>query len=184
MIRYLAMVAMIVVAAGLAWQQSHRPPRAVDQSSEMALQQWPHITPAQVQTIHIHHGKVLIQLNRHDENWMVVDTYGEVAANQESVSRLLRDVTNMRPQRVLSSNPKNFARFRLTDDTDRLTLDGKGDTVLLDLLVGKPGTDLISTTVRQVGKDAIINVNRSLAWQLGRTPASWHAPEAKKSTKP
>ena len=184
MIRYGAIIAIVVAASAVAWQQSQRAPRAVSSSSEAVLQQWPQITPKQVAAIQIHHGTTTVQLHKNGEQWMVKDRYGEVAANKEQVTRLLTDVTTMRPQRLISSNPDNFARFRLGDDADRLTLRGAGSKPLLDLLIGKPGTDLISTTVRRAGSNAILSVNRSLAWQLGREPSAWRAPKPKPKQKP
>jgi len=178
--RYLMMIAVIVAAFGLAWQQSHRPTSVVTQSSESLLQQWPKVTPDEVRAIYIHHGKEEVHLNRRAGKWMVEDRYGEVTADQQLVSRLLNDATVMRPQRVVSTHSRNFARFHLTDDADRLTLKGEEGVVLLDLLVGKAGTDAISTTVRQVKRNTILNVNRSLGWQLGRTAASWRQVQSKK----
>jgi len=171
---YLAIITVIVVSAGLAWQQSQQPPSAVDATSKHALQQWPQITPAAVASIQLRHNGTTTKLDQHRSQWMVSDQYGAaVAANQALVAQLLKTVTHMRPQRVVSSNPENFSRFRLTDDADRLTLKGENGNVLLDILVGKSGSNLISTTVRQVGDNVIINVNRSLAWQLGKSAASW-----------
>ncbi|MDX8413062.1 MAG: DUF4340 domain-containing protein [Mariprofundales bacterium] len=172
--RYLAIVAVIVVAAVLAWQQSQQPSSAVDAPSQRLLQQWPQITPAAITSITIRHNSATIDLHRNAHAWMVADQYGSAAANEALVAQLLKSVTNMRPQRVVSSNPNNFARFRVTDNgADRLTLKGDKSAVLLDIWVGKAGVDLISTTIRQVGANAIINVNRSLAWQLGKPAASW-----------
>ncbi len=183
MIRYAAIIAVIVVATAVAWQQSQRAPRAVGANSEAVLQQWPKVTPKQVRAIQIHHGATTVQLHRNGEQWMVKDRYGEVAANKEQVTRLLNDVTAMAPQRLISNNPDNFTRFRLGDDADRLTLLGDAGKPLLDLLIGKPGTDLISTTVRQAGSNAILSVNRSLAWQLGRAPSAWRAEKPKPTPK-
>jgi len=172
--RYLAIMAVIVVTAGLAWQHSQQPSSAVDATSQRLLQQWPQITAAAVESITIRHNGTTTELHRNARAWMVTDQYGSATANEDLVAQLLKSVTDMRPQRVISSNTNNFARFRVTDNgADRLTLKGEKEVVLLDIWVGKAGVDLISTTIRQVGANAMINVNRSLAWQLGKPAASW-----------
>ncbi|MDQ6964168.1 MAG: DUF4340 domain-containing protein [Mariprofundales bacterium] len=174
MTRYLITLAAITITAALfTWQHASQPTAAVDDSSAHTLQQWQQIDPDQVKEINIRHDSAMVHLNRQGDSWMVADRYGSVEADKSSVTQLLKSISEMRPQRVVSSNPQNFALFRVTDSADRLTLKGSSGALLLDILVGKPGTDLISTTIRPVGSNSIISVNRSLAWQMGRSPDSW-----------
>jgi len=176
----LAISAIILIALGLTWQQIHRPQHQESGQAAQALSDWPTLDQDTITAITLHHGEQTIDLHKVSSVWQLHDRYGEVAANSDLINQLLRDLTVMRPQQFITSNPDRFKRFRLDNHADRITLKGKASTPLLDLLIGKAGTDLISTTVRRLGSNQIIAVNRSLAWQLGRPATSWRAPEAKK----
>lgn len=175
--RYLAIAAVIIIAGGLAWHQAQRPARVLDAASSAVVASWPTLTPDEVASITINHGGATVRLQRAGKGWTVRDRYGAVAANSDLVTRLLHDLRDMRPQRVVTRNPDYFQRFRVADGGDRLTLKGSGGRVLLDLLVGKPGSDFVSTHVRRADSQAIVLVDRSLGWQVGRAAESWRAPK-------
>ncbi|MDQ6950561.1 MAG: DUF4340 domain-containing protein [Mariprofundales bacterium] len=181
----LAVIVIIIVATGLAWHQDHRPEHRATMQATQALSNWPTLNPDEITAITLRYGDSTVRLRKAASgSWQLVDPYGQVAANTDLVHRLLRDITAMRPQQLITTNPNNFNRFRLGSEADRLTVQGDGDTPLLDLLVGKPGTDLISTTVRRRGMNQVVTVDRSLGWQLGRTAKSWRAPKPPTTPKP
>ncbi len=180
--RYLALIAVIVLAAGAAWWQAQRPERALDADSAAVLRGWPQLAQDRIRQVEIRHAGVQVLLKRGDSGWLVRDRYGDVAANGDLVDRLLRDLVEMRPVRVVTRNPDYFDRFRLGKEADRLVLRDADGQALLDLLVGKPGSDLISTTVRRAGENSVMTVDRSLGWQVGRKPAQWRALKHRKET--
>jgi hypothetical protein len=50
-----------------------------------------------------------------------------------------------------------------------------GDT-LLDLFIGKQGSDLISTYLRLADRPEVLAVDRTLLWQVRRPYQDWKAP--------
>jgi len=46
------------------------------------------------------------------------------------------------------------------------------------VFVGKPATDLRSTYIRVASEDKVLTVDKTLTWQVKRTPESWFATPA------
>jgi Domain of unknown function (DUF4340) len=121
-------------------------------------------TPQQVRQVH---------LARRGGIWQIQDGELWKDADAQAVNDMLRTLAGMRPDRIVTRSPAHYADLRVTDDADRITVKGKVGATLLDLLVGKPGPDLISTYVRLVGKPDVLSVDRSIDWQVRRSFDDW-----------
>jgi len=99
---------------------------------------------------------------------------GDLAV-QDAVLRLLHDATAMQPIRVVTRNHDHDAGLGFLGRAIRLQCwDGQG-AMVVDIRVGKQGSDLISTYIRRAGDAAVIAVDKALVWQLSRSQQAWHA---------
>ncbi|MDX8396341.1 MAG: DUF4340 domain-containing protein [Mariprofundaceae bacterium] len=119
-----------------------------------------------------------IKLRRDVNGWLLEQGKGSIAANKQAVERLVHDLSMMQPIRLLSKKAELHEQFHLGDDAVRVVLQDKKGQTLLDIFIGKQGTDLISTYVRLVGKSEALAVNRTLVWQVKRMPESWRLAES------
>jgi len=149
------------------WQQP------ASQSQRMAT--WSNIAAHDV-------AKILIQ-KRGDENIALVLEQGKWRfdngdlAVQDAALRLLDDLTDMQVIRVVTRKHDHDAELGLLKRGVTVTcLDVQG-VVLLDITVGKQGSDLLSTYIRRAGDDAVVAVNRALVWQVKRSKKAWKAVE-------
>ncbi len=147
--------------------------------------------PADVFSITLKQGpEAAILLSRSGERWQLSgggEKGGEQRADTDAVLHLLDDLASMEIIRVVTRNPEHYERLQLASGATRVTLKGKDDAILLDLLVGKQGSDLISTYLRIVDKPEVLAVNRVLLWQVKRSYQGWKAmdvPAAGRADKP
>jgi len=117
-----------------------------------------------------------IELILQNREWMLSDAS---KAQQDAVHHLLDDLEAMQSGRVVTQKRSHDAELGLQNAVHVLCQDASGK-VLLDLEVGKQGSDLISTYVRRAGEDEVVAVNRSLVWQVQRRLSAWRdkAPKA------
>jgi len=110
-----------------------------------------------------------IELVLQKGEWMLSDG---TKAQQDAVYRLLDDLEGMQWVRVVTQKRSHDAELGL-EHAVHVLCQGASGKHLLDLEVGKQGSDLLSTYVRRVGEDEVIAVNRSLVWQVHRRLSSW-----------
>lgn len=172
--RGLAWAATAAVLLGIAawglmrWAQ---PPEALQ-----AMPAWPAVVPAKIADIVLRATgptATEVHLVRRGKGWQVQLGQGWQEADDQAVTDMLGTLASMRPDRVVTRNPAHDAELRVTDAADRITLKDAHGVVILDLLVGKPGPDLVSTYVRLAGNPAVLSVDRSLDWQVRRPAAAW-----------
>ena len=145
------------------WQQ----PSSQSQRMDM----WPSIAVENIHKIIIQKkGAQDIVLQLQQKQWRLADND---LAEQDAVLRLLDDLTAMQVIRVVTR------KHEYDDELGMLAravivqcLDAQG-VVLLDVTVGKQGSDLLSTYVRRAGDYAVVAVNRSLVWQVKRSKRAW-----------
>jgi hypothetical protein len=175
--RTLAGVATVAVLLGIGawglmrWQQ---PPQGLQ-----AMPAWPAVVPAKVADIVLRaSGPAVtrVHLARNGQGWQVQLGKGWQDADGQAVTDMLGTLATMRPDRIVTRNPAHDAELHVTDGADRITLKGADGSVMLDLLVGKPGPDLVSTYVRLVGKPAVLSIDRALDWQVRRPASAWVKP--------
>ena len=169
----LAWAVTVVVLLGIGawglmrWQQ---PPQALQ-----AMPAWPVVVPARAVDIVLRAagpGMQPVHLVKRGKAWQVQDGKGWQDADGQAVADMLGTLAAMRPDRIVTRNPAHDAALRVGDDADRITVK-TADGVMLELLVGKPGPDLVSTYVRLAGKPAVLSVNRALDWQVRRPISAW-----------
>ncbi|MDQ6955812.1 MAG: DUF4340 domain-containing protein [Mariprofundaceae bacterium] len=102
--------------------------------------------------------------------------HGDLAV-QNAALRLLDDLAGMQVIRVVTRKHDYDADLGLLNRGVRVQCLDAQDVVLLDIRVGKQGSDLLSTYVRRAGNDAIVAVNRALVWQVRRSKKAWKAVE-------
>jgi hypothetical protein len=178
--------AVLVLLAVGAWglMRWAQPPEALQ-----AMPAWPSVVPGQAADIVLYAsgpqpGRV--HLARRGGTWQAQDGKDWKDADGQAVSDMLGTLAGMRPDRLVTTNPGHYADLHVTDGADRITVKGKDGATMLDLLVGKPGPDLVSTYVRLVGRPAVMSVDRSLGWQVRRSLGDWlkKQPPAPKPAKP
>ncbi|MDX8407064.1 MAG: DUF4340 domain-containing protein [Mariprofundaceae bacterium] len=176
LLKALPVLALIgALAVWALWQQSK------PDSAQQALPSWTSFDQAKAGDILIQNRNApAIHLQRQQSAWMLLPVGDEapLAADAGAVAHLLADLANMRIVRVVSHQPAHFSRLNVDEKSGAhvIVKDAGGDA-LLDIFVGKPGSDLISTYVRRSGEDAAVTVNRSLTWQVKRVRSGWQAPE-------
>jgi Domain of unknown function (DUF4340) len=168
-----AVVVLLAIAVWglMRWAQ---PPEALQ-----AMPAWPDVVPSQATDIVLRASAPVLQqvrqvhLARRGGIWQVQDGKLWKNADGQAVNDMLGTLAAMRPDRIVTRSPAHYADLRVTDDADRITVKNKAGAILLDLLVGKPGPDLISTYVRLVGKPDVLSVDSVLDWQVRRSLDDW-----------
>lgn len=151
------------------WQQP------ASQSQDMDA--WSNIASQDVAKIMIQkHGDKNIVLKLQEGQWRLEN--GDLAV-QHAILRLLDDLTTMQVIRVVTQKREHDADLGLLKRGVHVQcLDAQG-VVLLDIIVGKQGSDLLSSYVRSAGEDAVVAVNKALVWQVKRSKRAWKAVEKK-----
>jgi hypothetical protein len=170
----LAWTVTVVILLGIGtwglmrWQQ---PPQGLQ-----AMPAWPVLVPAKVADIVLRAvgpGMQPVHLVKRGKAWQVQDGKVWQDADSQAVADMLGTLAAMRPDRVVTRKPAHYAALRVGDGADRITLRNADGVVMLDLLVGKPGPDLVSTYVRLAGTPAVLSVDRALDWQVRRPVSAW-----------
>jgi len=164
--------ALLILIGWSAWQfskpelapQVHEPLKTPDISKVVAIE----LAPA---------SGAHVRLKKEGEKWMLAGK-PDVPANEESVRHLLNNLANMRVVRVVTHTHTHDNALGVNSGT-KLTLLDQTDTVLFILMVGKQGSDLISTYVRIGQAPEVLAVDKSFVWQVRRDPNAWKAPPSK-----
>ncbi|MBN4082263.1 DUF4340 domain-containing protein [Mariprofundus ferrooxydans] len=144
-------------------------------SQSQYMDTWSKIAPQDVVKIIIQrNGDKSIVLKRQQGQWLLAN--GDLAV-QDAALRLLDDLTTMQVIRVVTKKRDYDADLGLLKRGVRVQCWDAQDIVLLDIIVGKHGSDLLSTYVRRAGDDAVVAVNKALVWQVKRTKKAWKAEE-------
>lgn len=166
---------LLAVAAWTTWQgmQPAGAPQAM-------LPQWPVVHANNVARIAIKVSpEERVGLEKKDGTWMLMRKK-QVPASARDVRRLVDDLSGMRAIRVVSRNRTHDDALQVGDKGVAVALFDRGGNKLLDIVVGKQGSDLLSTYVRLAGAPEVVAVDRALVWQVRRSPSSWQAPPATK----
>lgn len=122
-------------------------------------------------------GEVSVSLLRDDSRWKLEGVEGEQEdADADVVQRLLDDLASMKIVRVVTRNPEHYEKLRVTTGSTRVLMKREGGDTLLDLFIGKQGSDLISTYLRLADRPEVLAVDRTLLWQVRRPYQDWKAP--------
>lgn len=159
----------MVLMAGAIWYGMR--PSAESQN----LPQFPAVHAERAAGLTITANGSRIELHRDNGEWFVAGE-ARIRANGEAVEKLLSDLATMRPLRLLTRNSERYAALGLGEGAVHLTLTDASQAVLADLLVGKQGTDILSTYIRFTDMDAVLAVDRTLVWQVRRAREGWLAP--------
>ncbi|MDQ6977538.1 MAG: DUF4340 domain-containing protein [Ghiorsea sp.] len=115
--------------------------------------------------------KTKLEAKRSGDKWLLVGGATPTYLQTNVVSQLLHDLQNMQVKRVASRNPEKFSRFSVLDA--QVILQDKEGNDLLDVFIGKPATDLISTYIRLADENMVVTVDKVLTWQVKRTQDAW-----------
>ena len=172
--RFLILATVLLLLGMVLWLAS-RPDAASQQMPEIAG-----FVSDRVQTIEIAGGEASpIRFKRMGAGWQLLMNAGEWHdANGDAVSHLLNDLAAMKPIRVVTRNPEQHQRLKVGSKAIRVTLNDQHGVVLLEVLIGKQGSDLLSTYVRMAGQHEVLAVDRSLVWQVSRPLDGWQGREA------
>lgn len=167
--RKIVFLAVILLLAGAALWLASRPESAPQRMPEI-----PRFNSDTVGSITLAAGgEEKILLSRQDGRWLLAK--GE-AADEEAVSHLLSDLATMRVLRVVTRNTGHYEKLQVDlQQASRVILGDTGGKPLLELFVGKQGTDLISTYLRLADAPEVLAVDKALLWQVKRSYQGWKA---------
>ncbi len=142
-------------------------------SAPQSLPTWPMIDAGSVRHLQIVHGtQPVVELQQKEGKWFL----GEAGADEEAVRHLLDDLAGMRIVRLVTEKSERHTMLQVDDAGYRVQLFNDAGQSVLDMMVGKQGRDILSTYVRLRGKPEVVAVDRTLVWQVRRSPDSWKAP--------
>ncbi len=137
-----------------------------------SLPELPHFTVQDVATFSISSkGKVILKGKRKGDKWLLVGSDTPTYLQTKAVERLLHDLQSMQAKRVVVRKTELFQRFAV--DENEVVLQDKQGHILLDVFVGKPATDLVSTYIRLADDKRVLTVDKVLTWQVKRTLDAW-----------
>lgn len=168
-------LALILSLVGMVLWLASRPDSAPQRMPEIAG-----FSTDAVQRFEINHADTPpVSLQRMESGWQVQAVSGEWrGASGEAVSHLLDDLALMKPIRVVTRNPVQYEKLKVGPEATKVTLKNQQGAVLFAVLIGKQGSDLLSTYLRIPDKPEVLAVDRSLVWQVSRPLAGWKANEA------
>jgi len=163
-------IAALLLLAGVALWLASRPESAPQQMPEMVR-----FDVDAVASIALVAGEgEKVMLSRSDGRWLLAE--GE-PADEDAVSHLLNDLATMRVVRVVTRSFEHHERLQMdVRQASRVTLSDAGGKPLLELFIGKQGTDLISTYLRLADAPEVLAVDKALLWQVKRSYQGWQAP--------
>jgi len=118
-----------------------------------------------------------IRLEKQQDKWMLSGK-PVVPVKSEAVQRLLHDLAAMHIIRVVTHTHAHDSELGMNKAT-KLVLSDNSGIRLLDLTIGKQGSDLISTYVRIGQKPEVFAVDKALIWQVRRNINAWKEPSSK-----
>ena len=120
--------------------------------------------------------KPSLEAKQEGDKWLLLGRDTPTYLQTNVVSQLLHDLQAMQIKRVASRKTEQFLRFSVQDV--QVMLKDKNGSVLLDVFVGKPATDLTSTYIRLANENMVTTVDKVLTWQVKRTQNAWLEQEA------
>lgn len=164
----IAWTALFLLLLGVVlwmWQEPSSKPQRMDI--------WASIAAEKIYKIIIQkQGTQSIVLQLQQGKWHLGN--GDLAV-QGATLRLLDDLTAMQVIRVVTRKQNHDADLGLLKRGVTVKCLDAQAVVLLDIRVGKQGSDLLSTYVRRAGDDAVVAVNKTLVWQVKRSKNAWKA---------
>jgi len=167
--RFLSL-ALILSLAGVVLWMALRPDAAPQRMPEIAR-----FASQGVDSIEIRdHSQ--IKLQRVESGWqLLIDSDVWRGADDEAVLHLLNDLAAMQPIRVVTRNPDQYEKLKVGLAATKVLLKDRQGKELFEVMIGKQGSDLLSTYIRFAGKAEVLAVDRSLLWQVKRPLEGWQA---------
>ena len=170
--RFLSL-ALILSLAGVVLWLALRPDSAPQRMPEIAR-----FTSQAVDAIEIRDDSQ-IELRRAESGWqLMIDSSVWSTADDEAVTHLLDDLAAMQPIRVVTRNADQYEKLNVGSKATKVILKDRQGRELFQVMIGKQGSDLLSTYIRLAGKPEVLAVDRSLLWQVKRPLEGWQAREA------
>ncbi len=165
-------LALILSLAAIVIWLASRPDAAPQQMPELAG-----FATERVYSIEImQRDASLLTLKRSREGWQLQLASGqESRADNDAVVHLLNDLAAMKPVRVVTRNPEQYEKLKVGPGAAKVTLQDQQESTLFEVLIGKQGSDLLSTYIRIAEQPEVLAVDRSLLWQLRRPVEGWRA---------
>ena len=166
------MLAVLVITGlfALSYVEMQEPARSLAPTLDLGR----HWQADDVERIEIRHGTEAVVLKRHGHAWRM----GGKPVDAQAVSRLLDDLKRMQVRRIVAWNRAHDRELGLDDaDAREVRLFASDGTVLWHVRIGGQAQDLTSTYLRVQGDDRVLAVDKTLRWQVLRTPEAWLARE-------
>ena len=97
----------------------------------------------------------------------------EYAADEQSIERLLKTLTDMKFETIVSENPEKQDIFEISEETGSNIKLYKGDEVVLDFYTGKTDQTRMNTYIREAGSDKVYAVQGNISSMINRPVDQW-----------
>ncbi|MDX8390643.1 MAG: DUF4340 domain-containing protein [Mariprofundaceae bacterium] len=165
-------VVMLLLATWILWKGGEEP------MGQQTMPSWPVIKADMMTHITLNSATSTVKLQKKEGQWYVVQGAETLLADQTATERLLNDLAAMQPIRMVTANRGKHAELAIDDQLGTVvTLENNNKVTKISLVIGKQGSDLLSTYVRLLGQPEVLAMSRALVWQIKRTEASWLAIE-------
>ena len=141
------LVAALVLGAFLGLSQRSRDLPEIDLTRVESFQSDGDVLAAE--RIELTRGKQEVLLTRGESGWVVASDFG-YPADKTMVNALLEAAKTIKPVRVASRREDKHKVFQVADQGVRVKI-SKGETALLDLIVGRQASDPTRCFVRRPG---------------------------------
>ncbi|MBD3163153.1 MAG: DUF4340 domain-containing protein [Candidatus Eisenbacteria bacterium] len=152
----LLIVLIVLVAIALLYEQSRkRETRPADEAF------FPDLVTEEIDRIRIAPAdKDTVLLVKRDGDWFV-ESDGGHAAEEAKIEDLLEQLPKFHADQVVSTNPENRSLFKVDSTGIRIWIWQGGETIG-DFIIGKGGPAMMTTYVRPVDSDRVLQVDASL----------------------
>ncbi len=159
---------VFAVLAGAAFMMERN--RQAEKSPE-GDRLFPKLNSEKVTEIGIRKGNVEVQLAKQDGVWLSM-LENEKPADPKLIEELLGDLDQVTNVGLVSTNPENHTTYEVGDTGVAVDIK-QDDGTTVSMIVGKPGTDFMSTYIRRDGADETYRIPVYLRTKVDRGGRTW-----------
>ncbi len=123
-----------------------------------------------VDSIRLEKNQEILELKKNDQGFWQVNGF---AADQEKIKILMEKAGALKVINLVSKNPDNFTKFDLNDNSAKKMIFNASNSEILNLIIGKTGSDWNSTYLRLATKNEVFLVDQELNSLFSLVPDNW-----------
>ena len=97
----------------------------------------------------------------------------EYSADEKAIERLLKALTDMKFETIVSENPEKQGIFEVNEDTGRCIKIYEGEEPVLHFFIGKTDQTKMNTYIREADSDKVFAVQGNLSYVFSRPVEQW-----------